>query len=177
MNNDKSVEAEQLAEGRAREAGVPTVFFGITEDQRLRAQSSCNVAGCFCHSDLSGVVGVVGASGGVTTFEQVAQEIYDECFDLLVQRQRRYGPTNIDQQGPWGVLSRIANDKLARIKRAFNGQVVHGEIVLDPITDTDTDESYEDALKDLVNYGIILLLLHRNLWGKPLDEEVTDSYV
>lgn len=144
---NKDIEDEQIEEGRSRETDIPLIFETSWPEEP-----------------------------GVVTFEQVAQDIYDECFDLLVQRQRRYGPTNIDQQGPWGVLSRIANDKLARIKRAFNGQVVHGEIVLDPITDTDTDESYEDALKDLVNYGIILLLLHRGLWGKPLDEEVTTSY-
>lgn len=153
MNNDKSVEAEQIEEGRSRETGIPLIFETSWPEEIEWSNDQ-----------------------GLVTFEQVAQEIYDECFDLLVQRQRRYGPTNIDQQGPWGVLSRIANDKLARIKRAFNGQVVHGEIVLDPITDTDTDESYEDALKDLVNYGIILLLLHRKKWGKPLEEEVTTSY-
>jgi hypothetical protein len=155
MNNDKSVEAEQIAEGRSRETGVPTVFFGTPSDRGETWIMASSFVG-----------------EGVVTFEQVAQNIYDECFDLLVQRQTRYGPTNIDQQGPWGVLSRIANDKIARIKRAFNGQVVHGEIVLDPITDTDTDESYEDALKDLVNYGVILLLLHRGLWGKPLMADV-----
>ena len=138
---------------------MPTVFFGPTEDQKQKKLS------------LKELLLREGFFGPVT-FEQVAQDIYDECFDLLVQRQKRYGPTNIDQQGPWGVLSRIANDKIARIKRAFNGQVVHGEIVLDPITDTDTDESYEDALKDLVNYGVILLLLHRGLWGKPLMADV-----
>ena len=170
MNNDKSVEAEQIEEGRSRETGIPTVFFGKTEDQKQR-----ELLTPWYESPPVFEISWPEESG-VVTFEQVMQEIYDECFDLLVQRQRRYGPTNIDQQGPWGVLSRIANDKLARIKRAFNGQVVHGEIVLDPITDTDTDESYEDALKDLVNYGVILLALKRGLWGKPLEEEVTTSY-
>ena len=159
--------ARQLAEGRAREQECP-------HTSNPMGQNDCWE--CF--------IGGLGKTltpeerdeieNGVVTFEQVAQEIYDECFDLLVQRQQRYGPTNIDQQGPWGVLSRIANDKLARIKRAFNGRVVHGEIVLDPITDSETDETYEDALKDLVNYGVILLLLHRGLWGKPLERDVLD---
>lgn len=103
------------------------------------------------------------------TFEDTAQDIYDECYDLLIQRQIRYGPSNIERQGMWGVLSRIANDKLERIKRAFTGRVENGEIVLDEIADSDQDESFEDAVKDVINYGVILLMLKRGEWGRPLE--------
>lgn len=105
------------------------------------------------------------------TFQETARAIYDECYDLLIQRQIRYGPANIERQGMWGVLSRIANDKLERIKRAFTGRVENGEIVLDEIADGDQDESFEDAVKDVINYGVILLMLKRGEWGRPLGDE------
>ena len=167
----------QIEEGRQREQAeqlemfpdIPEVYHGVFFGEPT-AESKAYSADEF----LAALERIAPGKRGAVTFEEVAQDIYDECFDLLVQRQVRYGPSNISQQGPWGVLSRIANDKIARIKRAFNGRVVHGDIELDPITDTDTDESFEDAVKDLVNYGVILLLLHRGKWGFPLESEVAE---
>lgn len=103
------------------------------------------------------------------TFQDTFQDIFDQAFDLLVQRQIKYGPNNIAQQGMWGVLTRIADDKISRIKRAFSGSIVNGQIQLDPIPEGDTDDTFEDACLDLINYGAILLALKRGEWGRPLE--------
>ena len=105
------------------------------------------------------------------TFEYIFARFFREAFDLLVERQRKYGPDNIISLGPLGVLSRVKDDKLQRVKRSLNGSVVHGEVILDEPTHFD-DESYEDALLDIANYALIMLALHRSLWGLPLQEEL-----
>ena len=107
----------------------------------------------------------------VTTFEDVFNGIFEEAFDLLIQRQRKYGPDNIAQQGMWGVLTRIADDKIARLRRAFNGRIAAGQIALDPVAEGESDDTFEDACLDLMNYAAILLALKRGQWGKPLADE------
>ena len=109
------------------------------------------------------------------TFEQEFAEIFQETFDLLVARQRKYGKSNIETQGLLGVFTRMNNDKMARIKRTLNGRVVNGEIVLDPVENgTEEGDTFEDALKDVANYSLIMLALWRNVWGRPLAEELDD---
>lgn len=106
-----------------------------------------------------------------TTFEDVFDGLAFEALQILYSRQRKYGPNNISQQGMFGVFTRIADDKIARIKRAFSGKVVNGEIVLDPIPDGEADDTFEDGLFDIVNYALILLSLKRGVWGKPMRED------
>lgn len=108
----------------------------------------------------------------VTTFEDVAAGIYDELLDLLVDRQAKYGSTNIEQQGLYGVLVRIRDDKISRIQRALNGRIEHGQIILDEIDLTGEEgDTLEDAYKDLANYAVISLMLLRDQWGYPLAEQ------
>lgn len=106
------------------------------------------------------------------TFEDTFDDIFNEAFDLLIQRQRKYGPDNIARQGMWGVLTRIADDKIARLRRAFNGRIAAGQIALDPVEEGESDDTFEDACLDLMNYAAILLALKRGQWGRPLAEEV-----
>lgn len=106
------------------------------------------------------------------TFEDVFNGIFNEAFDLLIQRQRKYGPDNIARQGMWGVLTRIADDKIARLRRAFNGRIAAGQIALDPVSEGESDDTFEDACLDLMNYAAILLALKRGQWGRPLEEEI-----
>src|SRR3990172_6694325 len=103
------------------------------------------------------------------TFEDVAMKVFDECFDLLVASQVKYGPKNVEQQGLYGLLVRMRDDKLNRIQRALNGSIVNGQIVLDDIDLTGEEgDTLEDAYKDLANYAVISLILLRGEWGKPL---------
>lgn len=157
-----SILDEQLAEGRKREQ----LTFWVNADQVL-GQTSDNLAhfGSFTGKKPVDDRGVPLARN---TFEGVFQDIFDEAFELLVERQMKYGSTNIAQQGMWGVLTRIADDKISRLKRSFNGSIRSGQIVLDEITDREADDTFEDACLDVMNYAAILLALKRGLWGKPL---------
>lgn len=101
------------------------------------------------------------------TFQATFADIFQETFDLLVERQKKYGPENISSQGFYGVFTRLSNDKIERLRRALNGKIVNGVIELDPFVDS-SDETVEDALLDVANYALIMLALKRGIWGRPL---------
>lgn len=110
------------------------------------------------------------------TFEDTFVGIFSETFDLLVERQKKYGPKNIAQQGLFGILTRIKDDKISRIMRALNGRVENGQIILDAIDlSGEEGDTLEDALKDVANYALIALALLRGAWGRPLAEEVVGN--
>jgi hypothetical protein len=110
-------------------------------------------------------------SSSAKTFEDTFKEIYDEAFQLLCDKQRRYGNSNIEQLGLHGVISRIGNDKIARAKKFLQGKVVDGQVILDPL-DIQTDESLSDTLLDIANYALIAVALKRGVWGAPMREDV-----
>lgn len=170
MNNDKSVEAEQLAEGRARETGIPTVFFGETEDQRRRrVMTSLYRNAAATRTDLDALP----TKSGVVTFEEVFQDIFDEAFDLLVERQKKYGPENVKKLGLYGLFTRI-EDKMERLRHAFNGTMDRGVFNLTE-TDDSSDESLDDGDIDAANYHLIRVALRRGLWGRPLEEDANGA--
>jgi hypothetical protein len=105
------------------------------------------------------------------SFEAEFEKIYNEAFELLIRKQRRYGNSNIENLGVHGVISRISFDKISRALKFMQGRVVDGRVVLDPI-DGASDESLEDTLLDIANYALIAVALRRNVWGKPLAEEL-----
>jgi hypothetical protein len=109
------------------------------------------------------------------SFEATFADIYQEEFELLVERQRKYGPENIRQLGLWGVFGRFADDKVNRIRRAFNGTIRKGVLEVE-LSDSDyDDETLEDALLDSANYPTIMLAQKRGLWGRPLQEDMDDN--
>lgn len=164
MNNDDSVEAEQIREGLSREAGIPTVFFGKTEDQKQRESAVFDI-------EWSPVFDVDWPEdSGVVTFEEVFQSIFDEAFDLLVERQKKYGPENVRKLGLYGIFTRI-EDKMERLRHAFNGTMVRGQFNVTE-NDESSDESLDDADIDAANYHLIRIALRRGLWGKPLQRDV-----
>lgn len=103
------------------------------------------------------------------TFQDVFRDIYAEAFNLLAKRQAKYGDLNIHQLGLYGVLSRVANDKVSRVMKSMNGQIVDGKIILDTIKEEHADEMFEDALLDIANYALIAIALKRGLWGKKFN--------
>jgi hypothetical protein len=105
-----------------------------------------------------------------TTFEDVFDGIAFEGLKILYDRQRKYGPENIRQQGLWGILTRIKDDKIERVRAALNGSIKRGVIVLDEIAD-ENDETFEDALFDISNYALIMIAVKRGIWGFPLRED------
>jgi hypothetical protein len=112
----------------------------------------------------------ISPSGDTLTFEGNFREIYEEAFNLLCEKQKRYGNLNIEQLGIHGVISRIGNDKIARARKFLQGKVVDGQVVLDPL-DQSTDESLADTLLDIANYALIAVALQRGLWGAPMEKE------
>jgi hypothetical protein len=107
------------------------------------------------------------------TFEKVFGKIYNEAYDLLCQKQARYGDSNIEQLGLHGVISRVGNDKIARARKFLQGKVVDGQVILDPL-DADTDESLTDTLLDIANYALIAVALKRGLWGAPMEGDLPE---
>lgn len=103
------------------------------------------------------------------TFQSTFTDIFNEAFDLLVARQKKYGPENIRQLGLFGVFGRLADDKIERIRRGMNGTIDHGVVTIE--TQDFNDESFEDALMDIANYALIMIALKRGIWGHPLEEE------
>lgn len=106
------------------------------------------------------------------TFEDVFDGIYAEASSIMMQRQRRYGPENIRKQGLHGVVTRIGEDKLSRIKNTLRGRVIAGEVILDTMSQEDLAVA-EDAFFDIANYSLICIALMRKKWGYPMKHEVT----
>lgn len=104
------------------------------------------------------------------TFEDIFDDIYFDAETLLIAKQRGYGPENIAQLGFYGVFSRLASDKIERLKNLMNGRIEKGRVVLE--WDDTHDESVEDTLFDVMNYAAILIALRRGHWGFPLYDEV-----
>ena len=89
------------------------------------------------------------------TFDKASQSIFDEAHDLLVSKQKDYGPGAIRDFGEYGVLVRL-NDKVSRLKTLLgNGAAPNHETI-------------EDTWKDIANYAIIALMVRRGLWGLPM---------
>jgi hypothetical protein len=108
-------------------------------------------------------------------FEQYFQGLYDEARNILVQRQAQYGPANIESLGIPGVFSRLSDDKMSRVKKALNGEVVKGRVVLSQESLRELQHpSVRDALMDAANYCLILVSLIESEWSNlelaPQDE-------
>ncbi len=89
-------------------------------------------------------------------FEDSVEEISRECDELLIDKQRDYGPGNILKFGEFGCLVR-ASDKLERLIN---------------LMDSDREpqnESIEDTWKDLRNYAQIAVMVRRNKFDLPLE--------
>lgn len=110
------------------------------------------------------------------SFEAIFAAIFQRAFELLVQRQRKYGPDNVRKLGLFGLFGRLGDDKMARLKRSFNGRIVNGEVVLEPIQDGKFgDESWTDTVLDAINYPAIMLSVKEGTWGLPLNDELPNE--
>jgi hypothetical protein len=99
-------------------------------------------------------------------FEAYFTTLYDEAKGILVERQRQYGPANIESLGVPGVFSRMSDDKMSRVKKALNGSVVKGRVVLSDASLAELQHpSVRDALIDSANYALILLSLIDGQWS------------
>ena len=99
-----------------------------------------------------------GSSGNIE-FEANFALILKEMHELGKRKQASYGPYNIANFGPRGVIVRI-NDKFQRLIR----------LVWDGRRNPIHDETVQDTWMDLANYAVYGLMLERGLW--PEQKEV-----
>lgn len=130
------------------------------------------------------------------SFEEVMVGVFLRKFHLMLEKQRGYGKNNISKAGLHGLFTR-AQDKLERGKNIVGNPVEQVDKVqrmlerLDPdanAADMDmfikkvdeimnvqryADESIEDTLMDLGNYGDIMYMVQMDAWGKDLEENIS----
>lgn len=98
------------------------------------------------------------------TLGDEVHEVSQECDQLLIDKQKDYGPKNITMFGGYGVLVR-SNDKLQRLKNLLGGGS-------DP-----QNESIRDTWMDLRNYAQIAIMLHRGQFDLPLIDDIDQAYM
>lgn len=112
------------------------------------------------------------------TWEAALDQVLAEMRTIMIERQNKYGPQNIRDQGLYGVITRAVADKVARITTALNGRLVKGRVVLDPIVDSEAQDTFEDGLFDAANYlGPIALMVYRGWWDLPREAVTADVTV
>lgn len=87
---------------------------------------------------------------------EIFRTTFDELYELIVRKQKDYGPGNIESFGTAGVIVRLS-DKIERLKN-LHANGVEPE-----------NESLQDTCMDIANYGVILLLLQRDQVFHPRD--------
>lgn len=86
----------------------------------------------------------------IDDFNEIVGSVSAEMQDLLSRKRRSYGPHNLTRFGLIGIVIR-AGDKIERLATMTKDGVDHN---------VDGD-SMEDALKDLIGYGILGLMYYR----------------
>jgi len=86
---------------------------------------------------------------------KTSAEIINDCRELLISKQRDYGPRNILIFGHAGVVVRMT-DKIERLAN------------LTQATQKPRYESLEDTYMDIINYCMIGLLLHHDYMSLPM---------
>lgn len=94
------------------------------------------------------------ADPAMNKFVADSWDIIDELGNLLISKQRDYGPGNINNAygGPINGLMVRMGDKFERLKNLL----ASGE--------KPQHESIEDSFKDLANYCIIAMMVTRGTW-------------
>lgn len=110
------------------------------------------------------------------SFNEALDLHYNELKSIMLGKRKLRGPDNITKQGEIGVIRRIADDKLARIlkeaevedlrQRAFKllPKKLYDEVNKHLPNASEAAESFEDDLRDIANYCIIVLMLRDGTW-------------
>ena len=88
------------------------------------------------------------------SFAMALASIYDQAEELLLSKQRDYGPDNIAKSpfGPlFGLLVRMYDKQARAVNLVGKGQEAQ-------------HESLEDTFIDMLNYSVIGLLVLRGQW-------------
>jgi hypothetical protein len=87
-------------------------------------------------------------------FEQDVSAVFEDAYNVLLQKHHDYGPTNISRSpgGPLNGLRVRMHDKLARINNLIDSGA-------DP-----ENESLRDSFLDLMNYAAIAQVVLDGNW-------------
>lgn len=97
------------------------------------------------------------------TFEAAVDSILSSLREVMISKQRDYGPRNVLDCGETGVVIRV-NDKLARLRNLYG--ITDGTYKMKSVS----NETIEDSFIDLANYAIIALMLRRGTFDRPLGD-------
>lgn len=101
----------------------------------------------------------------MTTFDQEVHKLANEVADLVIKKQRDYGPKNILNsvvEPEIGIAVRLT-DKLARL------------VNLKTKGATPNNESLRDTWMDIIGYGLVGLMVNDQTFLTPLEEEKKDE--
>jgi len=101
-----------------------------------------------------------------TTFEAALSNVCKGLQTLMIKKQGDYGHKNITDMGIIGVIVRM-NDKIARIKN------LHGFEDKTYKVKPAKNEAILDSWQDIVNYGIIAIMLENGTFTLPLSADLT----
>lgn len=97
-------------------------------------------------------------------FEDAIDLLDKEAKEVMVSKQRDYGPGNITAFGEFGVLVRL-NDKVERLKNLLCNNK------------TPCNEAIEDTWLDIENYAKIARMLRRGIFVLPLADNAPSQTV
>lgn len=101
----------------------------------------------------------------MSTFDQEVHKLAKEVADLVIKKQRDYGPKNILNsvvEPEIGIAVRLT-DKLARL------------VNLKTKGRTPNNESLRDTWMDIIGYGLVGLMVNDDKFLTPLQEEKKDE--
>ena len=95
------------------------------------------------------------------SFDDAVHALASEVANLVISKQKDYGPRNIlncPVGAENGIIVRLY-DKLARVSHLIE----KGKIP--------QNEALEDTWKDIIGYGLVALMVRRNVFELPLKED------
>ena len=120
------------------------------------------------------------------TLEEALESFWEDAKAVMLTKRRMRGHENITAQGLYGVITRVVEDKMARIKRTVGDmdlrarmrergipQNIINEHV--PRPTNEAGEELEDDFVDAANYFIIAWLLWQDWWALPLASELPNK--
>lgn len=101
-----------------------------------------------------------------SSFQEMFVTLFAQNQNVMVQRQKKYGKSNIPRYGTYGTLVRMG-DKFSRLENFVDPTGTgHGLSSEDEDTLSSEDESLEDTLIDIANYATIMRAQLRGWWTK-----------
>jgi hypothetical protein len=95
---------------------------------------------------------------------EIFKTITNEMYELHLQKNQDYSPSNINGVGMLGLATRIW-DKTIRLMNLLGFNIEAKLISFDGAREP-KNESIDDTFKDLANYGVIGMIMRAQKWGK-----------